>query len=103
RKSLTDYVNILHAISRQQDLGDVKGQTGGYLAIVTDTAESTYWRPYIGQSSNLHRRFSQHRQAFNQKDESALNYFIMSRHGSRQLNFMLLWKISEDKLKRMIR
>ncbi|RMJ21974.1 hypothetical protein PHISP_07151, partial [Aspergillus sp. HF37] len=84
----------------QQDLGDVKGQTGGYLAIVTDTAESTYWRPYIGQSSNLHRRFSQHRQAFNQKDESALNYFIMSRHGSRQLNFMLLWKISEDKLKR---
>ncbi|RAK92466.1 hypothetical protein BO79DRAFT_277284 [Aspergillus costaricaensis CBS 115574] len=80
---------------------------GGYLDYIRDTRSPLYWRAYVGQSENLHRRISQHTNAIRKGSANNLHYYIIKEGaGYRYANFIRLWTIpfpgSTDRVTRSV-
>ncbi|OJZ80498.1 hypothetical protein ASPFODRAFT_65877 [Aspergillus luchuensis CBS 106.47] len=80
---------------------------GGYLDYIRDTRSPLYWRAYVGQSENLHRRSSQHTNAIRKGSANNLHYYIIKEGaGYRYANFIRVWTIpfpgSTDRVTRSV-
>ncbi|CRG88235.1 hypothetical protein PISL3812_05262 [Talaromyces islandicus] len=69
---------------------------GGYCDVVTDDCNTTFWRPYVGQTDDLPKRVCQHIRAANKKKDTLHYWFISIGDGHRAMNFLRLWSIPQD-------
>lgn len=83
----------LHHVHQQQDPDAFAGTAnGGYLDYVVDRRFPSYWRAYVGQSTNLKARLTQHSTAIRHGAENSLHYYIVKAGGGeRNANMIRLW------------
>ncbi|KAJ5832016.1 hypothetical protein N7474_000327, partial [Penicillium riverlandense] len=83
-------------VSQSQESNPWPHSNGGYLDYVTNLRDKDYWRPYVGQSSDLAQRIPQHCRAIRLGKSGALHYYIITKKPAadfRLANFIRLWVI----------
>ncbi|KAE8342644.1 hypothetical protein BDV24DRAFT_162177 [Aspergillus arachidicola] len=71
-------------------------RNSGYLDYVTDDRDMRYWRPYVGQSSNVEKRIKEHIKGSARTIPDSLHYFVIHKgNGMRAMNFIRLWSLTD--------
>ncbi|KAB8261021.1 hypothetical protein BDV32DRAFT_148894 [Aspergillus pseudonomiae] len=71
-------------------------RNSGYLDYVTDDRDMRYWRPYVGQSSNVEKRIKEHIKGAARMIPDSLHYFVIHKgNGMRAMNFIRLWSFTD--------
>ncbi|KAL8767343.1 MAG: hypothetical protein Q9209_006106, partial [Squamulea sp. 1 TL-2023] len=90
--------SLRHILDIQKHDQSLMKQAGGYLDFVTDDRDVDYCRFYVGQSTGLEARMSEHSKEIYSGSVKSLHYYICALgNGHRTPNFIRLFTLTESK------